>query len=82
MDEEERQLRKRTNELLQNLIGICTDIKFEMVNERLKRDAEKSWSSAPKGEMMRVKEHPVDLGTGGTFKIIVPDISRTETERK
>ena len=38
MDDEERKLMQEQMSLMGHLIGVCTDIKFELVNERLQRE--------------------------------------------
>jgi len=38
MDDEERKLMQEQMSLMGHLIGVCTDIKFELVNERIQRE--------------------------------------------
>jgi len=59
MNSDELEEAKKTNLLLGNLISEVVQIKFELVNERLRRDAPQT-----------KREIPIDLGTGGTYKIV------------
>ena len=52
MDDEEKKLMQEQMSLMGHLIGVCTDIKFELVNERLRRDQEREQQS---GKNLSVK---------------------------
>ena len=80
MNEDILKEQKATNDLLRHLIGVCTDIKFELVNARLMR--ERATQQAPINKTSetfypdsenKVVNTPVDLGTGGTFRIRLRD---------
>ena len=58
MNSDELEEQKKTNLLLGNLISEVVQIKFELINERLRRESPK-------------REVPIDLGTGGQYKITV-----------
>ena len=45
MDDEEKKMWQEQMSLMGHLIGVCTDIKFELVNERLRRDQEREQQS-------------------------------------
>ena len=63
---------KETNDLLRNIIGVCTDIKYELVNERLRKERERTWTATAIPEKHHLQY--IHLGTGGGVSIIVPDM--------
>ena len=58
MNSDELEEQKKTNVLLGNLISEVVQIKFELINERLRRESPK-------------REVPIDLGTAVQYKITV-----------
>jgi hypothetical protein len=67
----EEELLKETNNLLRSLIGICTEIKFELVNERQRKERERTVTSTAIPEHHHLQN--IDLGTAGIISIVVPD---------
>ena len=67
---------QETNGLLRNLIGVCTDIKFELVNARLERERSTQRAQNDKSSETfcpdchnKVVGTPIDLGLGGVYRI-------------
>ena len=72
MNSDELEEAKKTNLLLGNLFSEVVQIKFELINERLRRERGgiRDLSSDYCPDSPKSVEIPVDLGTGGTYKIV------------
>lgn len=74
MNSDELEEMKKTNLLLGNLLSEVVQIRFELVNERLWRERAQTGDLPSKflSDLQKSVGIPVDLGTAGQYKVIVP----------